>query len=306
MEQVLLKASAFIFIIIFGYIMKKKHLFQKEDYKIVSKIVINITLPAAIISSFGKFEKDNSLFILVILGVICNLIMIFLGYFYSKNKSDKTKVLYMLNLSGYNIGSFTLPFVQNFLGAFGVIATCMFDIGNSILCTGGSYAITSATVRNEGEKISIKSSLQKLFSSVPFLTYITMLIFAVINIKIPRIILSITEVAGAANGFASMLMIGLMFEIKFKYDYISKAGIMLVMRYLTSGILAFIFYFLTPFSLEIRQVLTIVIFAPISVLSPLFTEKCKGDTEVASFINSMSIIISVTIITILLIVLGIK
>ena len=173
MEQVLMKASAFVFIIIIGYVLKKRKFFAPDDYRIVTKIVINITLPAAIINSFGSFQKDDSLFILVLLGLGCNMIMIFLGYLLSNKKDDKMRALYMLNLSGYNIGAFTLPFVQNFLGAFGVVAVCMFDIGNSISCTGGSYAVTSAVIGSK-EKASFVQSIKKLFSSVPFVTYTPM------------------------------------------------------------------------------------------------------------------------------------
>ena len=58
---------------------------------------------------------------------------------------------YVFNLAGYNIGCFTLPFAQSFLGPFAVVATCMFDVGNSIMCTGGTYALTSGLVHT-GEK----------------------------------------------------------------------------------------------------------------------------------------------------------
>lgn len=304
MEQVLMKASAFVFIIIMGYMLKRRGFFAPDDYRIVTKIVINITLPAAIINSFGSFQKDDSLFILVLLGLGCNMVMILIGYLLSKKKGDKVRALYMLNLSGYNIGAFTLPFVQNFLGAFGVVAVCMFDIGNSISCTGGSYAVTSAVI-GSGEKASFAQSIKKLFSSVPFVTYTGMLVLALLNIHIPKEIISLTSVIGAANGFVSMLMIGMMFEIKFRYDYLSKAGFILMVRYITSGILAFIFYNFIPFPLEIRQVLVIAVFAPVSALSAVFTERCDGDVGIAGFTSSASIIISITIITFLLVSMGI-
>lgn len=242
MYNILLKASSFVFIIFLGYFLKKKKFFSQEDSKFVNKTVINIILPSAIISSFGSFQKDNSLFILVFLGLLCNLTLIFLGYIFSRKKDSKIKALYMLNFSGYNIGAFTLPFIQNFLGSFGVIAICMFDVGNSISCTGGSYALTTMAINDSNEKNSLKNIFEKLYKSVPFMTYILMLILAIIGIKIPAPIISITSLIGAANGFMAMLMVGLMFEISFKWDYISKAFFILIIRYIFAGITAFIFY----------------------------------------------------------------
>ena len=288
MYNILLKASAFIFIIFLGYFLKKKGFFTQTDSKFVNKTVINIILPSAIISSFVNIQKDNYLFILDFLGLICNLIIIFFGYIFSRKKDTKIRALYMLNFSGYNIGAFTLPFIQNFLGSFGVIAICMFDVGNSISCTGGSYALTTMAINNSNEKNSLKNLFEKLYKSVPFMTYILMLILAIAGIKIPTPIISITSLIGAANGFMAMLMIGLMFEISFKWDYISKAFFILFIRYIFAGITAFIFYNFLPFSLVIRQVLVIAIFAPISALSSYFTEKCDGNSGLSSFTSSLS------------------
>ena len=69
--------------------------------------------------------------------------------------------------------------------------------------------------------------------------------------------------------------------------------------------MAFLFYKFLPFPLEIRQVLVIAVFAPVSALSAVFTERCDGDVGIAGFTSSASIIISITIITFLLVSMGI-
>lgn len=301
MYNVLLKAFAFIFVIFLGYFLKKKNFYSINDSKFVNKTVINIILPSAIISSFGNFQKDNSLFLLVFIGLFCNIVLVFLGYLFSKNKDNNLKALYMLNFSGYNIGAFTLPFIQNFLGPLGVVAICMFDVGNSISCTGGSYAVTSAVINTNKESFSFYNSIKKLFSSIPFVTYILMLLLVSLNIKIPQPILSITSLIGAANGFMAMLMIGLMFEIKFKWEYISKALFILGVRYLISIICVIIFYNFIPIAFPLKQALIIGVFAPISALSSVFTEKCGADSGLASFTSSLSIIFSIIIMTSLVI-----
>jgi len=45
----------------------------------------------------------------------------------------------MLNLSGFNISNFALPFVSGVFSPIGILATCMFDAGNSIMCLGMTY-----------------------------------------------------------------------------------------------------------------------------------------------------------------------
>ena len=47
------KASAYVFVIALGYALKKLHFFGPNDYKLIMKIVLNITTPAAVITNFA-------------------------------------------------------------------------------------------------------------------------------------------------------------------------------------------------------------------------------------------------------------
>ena len=60
-----------------------------------------------------------------------------------KKSGIDAQAFHMLNLSGYNIGTFVIPFAQSFLGPMGVIAASLFDTGNSAICLGGAYSLAS-------------------------------------------------------------------------------------------------------------------------------------------------------------------
>ncbi len=105
--------------------------------------------------------------------------MLAAGYFLARKKSKKEKAFYMMNTSGYNIGAFTMPFVQSFLSPFCMVAACMFDVGNAIMCTGGSYALLSSTLLQEGKQRGRAASFfKKLFSSVSFDAYLLLLVLS--------------------------------------------------------------------------------------------------------------------------------
>lgn len=294
----LLKAFAFIFIIILGYALKKAGFFSSKDYGLISKIVLNITLPAAVITSFSDFKMQSSLLIVVVLGFLCNIIPWIIGFWISRKRENGERAFFLINAPGYNIGCFTMPYVQNFLGAFGVIVTCMFDIGNAIMCTGGNYALTSAITA--GEKNTVKSIFKKLFSSIPFDTYVLLLLLGLLGISVPEKLASVTSVIGQANGFLAMLMIGIMFEIKIDFKHLRQMILALAIRYGCAAVFALLFFFAAPFSLEIRQVISIAVFSPVTSLAPIFTDKCKGDPALSSLTSSVSIIISITVITTML------
>ena len=67
-----------------------------------------------------------------------------------------------------------------------------------------------------------------------------------------------------------------------------------------AAILALCYYYLLPFSLDVRQTLVILAFAPIGSTVPIFTAELKEDVGLSSTINSIAIVISVVIIVTLL------
>ncbi len=299
--EVLMKATAFVAIIVLGYSLKRVGFFHINDFYLLSKIVIRITLPAAIVANFSKITMEGSLLILVVLGLLCNVVLVFLGYLLHLGQSGDAKAFGILNLSGYNIGNFTMPFVQSFLGPMGFAATSLFDAGNAVMCTGMTYSLASA-VKGNGQRASVATILKSLVTSIPFDAYVVMTILAIFQIRLPGVILSFAETAGGANAFVALLMIGIGFEVHADREKRVEMVKILAVRYGTALLFSFTCYFLMPFALEVRQALAILAFAPVSSVAPAFTGKVGGDVELASAVNSISIVISILAITLALIV----
>lgn len=296
MAAVLVKATAFICIIALGYSLKRIGFFHAKDFFLISRIVVKITLPAAIISNFSKITMDFSLLIFCVIGLGCNLVMVALGYLMNRKNSKEEKAFAMLNLSGYNIGNFTIPFVQSFLGPIGFAATSLFDAGNAVMCTGMTKSAAALVLGGDGE-VSVKKMVKGLFSSLPFDAYILMTALAILGIKLPSVVLSLAETAGSANAFLALLMIGIGFEIHGDKKKTAKLLKILAVRYGVALVFALGFYLFSPFSLELRRTLAIIVFGPISSVSPAFTGELEGDVELASAVNSLSILCSIICIT---------
>lgn len=69
MAEILVKAASFVAIIILGYVLRRKGLFKQEDFHVLSKIVLKITLPAAIVSNFSGIDLKPSMLLLSALGL---------------------------------------------------------------------------------------------------------------------------------------------------------------------------------------------------------------------------------------------
>lgn len=297
---VLSKALAFVLIILIGYICKRRGVFAPTDYQLISKIVLNITLPCAVISSFAHFQLDLSLLAAVALGLSGNCVMLFVALMLTRRETLAAKIFYIFSLAGYNIGCFTLPFAQAFLTPFAVVALCMFDVGNSIMCTGMTYALTASCIGyadGHKDRFSMKSIAEKLLHSAPFVVYISMLILSLAGVQFPKSVYTFTDIVGAANPFLSMLMIGMMFEIRLDKQAMGYVKELFSVRYLISLVCAGAFIYFAPFKQEVNYVIALAFMAPCTIIGPIFVEKLGGNVQLASLFNSMTIITSVILFT---------
>lgn len=290
------KPMSYVLVIMLGYLLKRAGFFGKDDHRLMSKIMVNITLPCTIIQAFDGFERDAKMFIIVGIGFICAFMPILLMYLTTGRVEKRLRAYRMLNIGGYNIGCFSLPLVQAFFGNTGVVAACMFDTGNAIMMTGGAYAMTSTLLRTGGEeRESIGDVLLKFVKSLPFDAYMMMILLAALGVKIPSVVFTLTRPAGQANAFVAMLMIGMMFEPAGDRALLRETARELVWRYLFAAASAALVFFCTPFELVVRQTLCIVCFAPLSSLALIYTDRCHSDTALASFTNSVSIAVSLIV-----------
>lgn len=298
MQDVLVRAGCFVAIIVLGFVLRRIGFFKEGAFETLSKIVIKITLPAAIVKSFSGTTLDVSMLLLAVLGLGAGVVYGVAAYLVNLKKSKEQRAFDVLNLPGYNIGVFAMPFISSFLGPAGVVATSIFDTGNAFVCLGGTYGI--AVSIKDGSGFSFKRVVKALLTSVPFLAYIIMLILSLLQITLPAPVVELANIISSGNAFVAMLMIGVGFKLEAKKEQIGHLIKIVVMRYAIAAALAAVFYFLLPLSLEVRQTLVLLAFAPIGAAVPGFTAELKEDTGLSSAINSVCIIISIIIMVTLL------
>ena len=292
----MIKPLSYVLIIVLGYVLKRAGFLKKTDQALLSKIMLNVTLPCAIVSGFSGVQRDAGLFLISGIGLLCGFAPMLLMYLTTGSAPTRLRAYRMLNIGGSNIGCFSLPLVQAFFGSTGVVTACMFDIGNAVMMTGGSYTMTSTLLRiGGGKRDGLKEILLKFVRSAPFDTYMILLALTALNISIPPVVCELMQPMGSANAFLAMLIIGLVFEPAAEPALLRETARELACRYAFAAAAAAACYFLTPFELGVRQVLAVLCFAPVSALAPIYTERCGSDAALSGFTNSVSIVVSLVL-----------
>ena len=299
MLNILIKAGCYIAIIILGIFLRRIGFFKESDFSILSKIVIRVTLPAALIVNAATRAFSPELLVLSLLGLGGGILYMAAGWLVSRHADKEQQAFDILNHAGYNIGVFVIPFTQSFLGATGVMIASIFDVGNAFICLGGAYGVASAV--KDGKGFDIRQVLKALSVSVPFLVHIGTVLMNLLHIPFPAPVVECAGIIANANAFLAMLMIGVGFNLSLEKSKLSRIFRALLIRYSIAAALALCYWFLLPFDRLIRLTLVILAVGPIGSAVPGFTDDLGGDVGLSCNITSLTILISIiTIVTLLL------
>ena len=298
MLQILIKAGCYIAIIILGILLRRIGFFKESEFSVLSKIVIRVTLPAALIVNAATRDFSPELLFLSLLGLGGGILYMAAGWFVSRKASKEQQAFDILNHAGYNIGVFVIPFTQSFLGTAGVMTASIFDVGNAFVCLGGAYGAAAAI--KDGNGFDMKRVLKALSVSVPFLVHIGTLLMNLLHIPFPAPLVECAGIIANANAFLAMLMIGVGFKLTLEKAKLTRIFRALAIRYGIAAILGLCYWFLLPFDRVIRLTLVILAVSPIGSAVPGFTDDLGGDVGLSCTINSMTILISIITIVVLL------
>ena len=208
MTDILFNTFTYIFIIGIGYFLKKLCVLPKEAGDILAKIVVNLTLPAMLLSASNGLNMDGSMIVYLFLGLFCNAFMLAVSYFLTKKNTPVLRGAAAMSCAGVDVGNFVLPFVVKFFPGPGVVMLNSFNIGNTVMNNGFDFVFASKLAAGK-EKFGVKEMAKKLFSSVTFDTYLLIIFLNCTGLALPGRVMQVVDVIGSANLFIVMLMIGL-------------------------------------------------------------------------------------------------
>ncbi len=303
MAAIIIQSVGLFLIILLGFFLKRIGLLSKADGTTLSLIIVNVTLPAVVILNLARLSLQADLVLFIFLGLGWSIFQVFIAWLVSRKNSRLQQQLFMYCASGFNIGNFTLPFVQGFL-PLGVPFIFMFDMGNSVMLCGGTNIAVDSLVGNmsafEPKKIALR-----LLRSIPFTSYMVLLVLRIFAIDLPDGFLTMLQPVAGANVFLSMFMIGLYLELRLPRNAVKDIVKLLSLRYGIGLLLIMLFYFLPLPHLQ-KVVLCLLAVTPIPLFGVINSVLAGVKEEVVGFASSISFLLSLPIMTILLMVLGVE
>lgn len=282
-------------VILIGFYGGKKNIINDTFSNGLSKLLLEITTPLLIISSFG-FTFTASIKASVIKSFIYGIIIFILTPLLIRPLLIKTDIkrrnILQFSLVFSNCGFMGFPIAQSLFGNEGVIYTSVFNmIFNIFLWT---YGIMLFNDTNKSDGIKIKE-LSKVLKNPGIISAEVGLIIMIFSIKIPSMLLDTMKMVGGLTTPISMLIIG---------SLLSRTDLKKLFKYGSLYYGSFIKLFIIPIALYLVSKLikdnslvikTFILLQamPAGAMTTLFAENFNKEKEYSALIVSSSTLLSV-------------
>lgn len=172
-----------IFIILLGYNMRKKGIFDDKFSKVMTKVVLSVSLPALVFTSFMAPIDEKTLqrsINILIFGILLYVILIFFTpLLYLHYSKDKRSVLSVMTTFG-STAFFGIPIISAIYGSKGIIYASIFNIGYRIFLYSYAYIVMSELKMN-------KENIKKIFFNPVIIATFLGLILWIMQPSMPKL-----------------------------------------------------------------------------------------------------------------------
>lgn len=284
-----------LLIIFLGYFLKKISLLDESDSRSISKLILNVTLPALILRTISGTDIIPSLGFLPISAVVYGALICGILLLFNRQKTPEDKAILSMGSIGFNNGMFAYPIVEGVFGLAGLQYLALFDIGSGLSVFGLSYMLAayySAKKSKSDFRMTPLIFFRMILGSVPFMSYITALVLNLLGISIPAFVDAVLYVPARANMVLVLILIGLHLEFSFAGADLRKVIQIFSLRYGLGMLLSLVSLLLPIKDPVLRGVLAVLFILPVSMTIIPYSSKFGFEQKTGGVLVNYSIIIS--------------
>ena len=294
-------------IILLGFFLRQFKIFTVEDGRTLSKIIINITLPAVILNTIGNIQLDFSLGLMPLICLVYTIIVLGFNLIWFRKLPPNEKGVILITVITFNVGNFAYPIFEGIWGEIGLAYAAMFDIGNAFVIFAICYiiaAINSPKNNLENKKPQIRIIIKKVFTSPPLLSYFIAILLNLLQITIFTPLTEILTIFAKANMAIVLLCLGILLDFHFDKNQWKSILKIIGIRYSFGIGFGLICYFFLPLSSLVKILIMILLILPVGMsIIPYGVEFGFDEQKIATVCN-LTIIISFILMWIIIGILG--
>ncbi|MCM3508787.1 MULTISPECIES: AEC family transporter [Staphylococcus] len=285
-----------ILLIALGYFLKRINYLKATDSKVLSTLVLNVTLPSLVIVNLNSADLNMSFSILPIMMIVYGIVAKIIVIWFFRKYSNQMRGSVGMMTGSMNIGLFAYPLVNAIWPEKGMVYFGMADIGGAMIMFGLTYFVGSYFSEG-GDQFNFKFLGKKLIQSVPLVTYIVMFTLNMSNIHIWKPAIDFFSILSKANMPLSMILLGVMLSFSIDREYLPVTIKYLCLHYGLAIVAGTLVHFFLPVSDPmIKTTLLITWLLPVGVAIIPYSIQFKYKTlPFVGMVTNLTIIISIVI-----------
>lgn len=288
------------FIMAVGVFARKNNIITEKGNKDLSALLINITLPSLLLTSFNyNYSPDMFLEARRIFwySFLINITMFFLSKVVTlKYNIESSKIIRFATIFS-NSGFMGYPVLEGLFGKIGIFYGAVFNIPLNIIMFSIGVMIYT------GKKDS-KTLRGIIFNPSIIATLIGFFMF-IFSIKIPSVLNKAVSTVGSMTTPLSMIIVGAMLAEMSLKDIFSGSIVYYIcfLRLILAPIISFVMLKIIGANDFMLQITVVIEAMPVAVLSPILAQRYNSNGKLASksvFITTIVSMLTIPIIVILL------
>ena len=255
-------AVIMLLILALGFILREIGVFKRDDAKTISKIMMNLTLPAMIITNLNGARLTKDTLGAVLLGFAVNGFFFLFYVLFADKNNEEDRFVKLFCMTSFNIGGLTYPLMTNFASPLAQSAVLTFNYPGTAVFTYGVPNVLGERIGNGRSGSGLKQTLKIMSRSVTTIACFGTLLLCLFEVSLPSFVTDFTGTVARANVTLAMLCTGIMLNLRISRKELSENIRIVLMRLCAAAVSALIIYFLLPFSREVRCALTVTVFSP--------------------------------------------
>lgn len=308
LEQVII----LFLLIIIGYIIKNLKIISNDMNRDVSNLVMNVALPAFIITAMNfSFSPDVLVKSgkLIIVSISIYAFVIGISFFITKimGVEGETRDIFQYSIVFSNVGYMGYPVIKALMGDIGVFYGALYNLPFNILVwTFGVYLLTRNDMKTHKEKLNNKNSISiKKFINPGIVAIITGFILFLFSIELPYSIYRTLELLGSLTTPLAMIFIGsILADVKTTEIFTDKrVFILCVIRLAILPVLVMFILRTIGFSDYLVAIPVIMTAMPIAANAAIMASRFNNDYHLASktvFLSTLFSVLTIPLIVIML------
>ena len=279
-----------IFLIGFGF--KKLNVVQKEDGRILSKLLMLLLIPATIIHAIATAVIAPRLLLLPLAGIIVVLILLGIGFFLAPllGLRGGTKGAFLVSFPTMECGSIGYAVMAAAYGTAGLTAIVLFDLGHALLFF--LLIPVLASLFGQGEHMRLRTALKQLISTPLLWAFAIGVVLNISHLHLP-LLSNLLSMVTASLLFLIMFLVGLEFEWSFSSLVLPGLAMYLKMGIgMSVGVLVSLLF---GFSGVERIAVVLAASLPASLLTVIVAKENQLDGQFVASMLSIALPVSIAV-----------